>query len=134
MGWCATASDTRTEVSNTASPHQSVTCHSLLHAAQMLDAFFPVLADRFHNVEVSLWNALCTRIPPTSLDSGRSSPDGAQTPRAFVISNSSRPQSVAGTKRLGEYDAPKFVEFESHDVSMAYYNGNGKWNWQNLGI
>ncbi len=24
----------------------------------MLDAFFPVLADRFHNVEVSLWNAL----------------------------------------------------------------------------
>jgi len=40
-------------------PHRSIRYMSLVTpCAQMLDAFFPVLADRFHNVEVSLWNAL----------------------------------------------------------------------------
>jgi len=51
-----------------------------------------------------------------------------------VISNSVPAAVRSGHEAAWEYDAPKFVEFESHDVSMAYYNAMANGIGQNLGI
>jgi len=83
MGWCATASDTRrvSKYSLTA----SIRYMSLVTPCrQMLDAFFPVLADRFHNVEVSVERLGAREYRQLPLDSGRSSPTERKTPPRFL--------------------------------------------------
>jgi len=62
------------------------------------------------------------------LDSGALAGRSANSPALSVISNSVPGRIRSGHEAAWEYDAPKFVEFESHDVSMGILQWQWQWN------
>src|SRR5260370_27090625 len=94
----------------------------------MLQTFFAVLAQSFGEVQFSLRDALVHQ-DPTSLDQARATTRRTKRKllRAFAdFQFRARAQSIARTKRLGENNTPKFVQFKFHRLKYAILC----WQWQ----
>src|SRR6266849_4555739 len=94
----------------------------------MLQTFFAVLAQSFGEVQFSLRDALVHQ-DPTSLHQARATTRRTKRKllRAFAdFQFRARAQSIARTKRLGENNTPKFVQFKFHRIKYAILY----WQWQ----
>src|SRR5712692_6003307 len=87
----------------------------------MLQTFFAVLAQSFGEVQFSLRDALVHQ-DPASLHQARATTRRTKRKllRAFAdFQFRARAQSIARTKRLGENNTPKFVQFKFHRTKYA---------------
>src|SRR6266849_1868206 len=94
----------------------------------MLQTFFAVLAQSFGEVQFSLRDALVHQ-DPASLHQARATTRRTKRKllRAFAdFQFRARAQSIARTKRLGENNTPKFVQFKFHRTKYAILY----WQWQ----